>query len=75
MTMRYTVTVTDWTEPRGYPGSGRGWRVRCFGLPDGNWNATGSTVYEAYHPSKEDAVAKARELATTHSATFDEGDL
>lgn len=68
--MSYSVTVTDWTQRRGYRNSGRGWRVRCFGLPEGNWNATGRTVFEDFYRSRDVALKKARELAKTWNATL-----
>ncbi len=61
----YTVTVTDWTKPRGYKNSGRGWRVRCFGLPTDNWNAMGQTVSESFYRSEAKARAEAAKLAAT----------
>jgi hypothetical protein len=68
--MHYTVTVTDWTQPRGYRGSGRGWRVRCFGLPDDDFNALGRTVSEQFFRSQSAAVKAAKDLARRYSATL-----
>ena len=68
MTMQYTVTVTDWSQPRGYRNSGRGWRVRCFGLPDNDWNAMGHTVSETFHKSESAARKRAAELAKQYDA-------
>jgi len=68
MAMQYTVTVTDWTQPRGYRNSGRGWRVRCFGLPDDDWNSLGHTVSETYYRSEKAARKAAAELAKAWNA-------
>lgn len=67
---RYTVTVTDWTQRRGYRGSGRGWRVRCFGLPDDDWNSLGHSVSETFHRTRAAAERVARELAAHYNATL-----
>jgi hypothetical protein len=68
MTMHYTVTVTDWTKPRGYRGSGRGWRVSCFGLPDDDSNAMGLRVAEEFHRNESKARRRATELARQYDA-------
>ncbi len=68
MAMRYTVTVTDWSKPRGYRGSGRGWRVRCFGLPDDNWNALGHTMVETFCRTESAARKLAEKLARDYHA-------
>lgn len=61
MAMVYTVTV----KPRG----GRGWRVRCVGLPDDDdWNPLGQTVSETFHRSETAARARAAELALQFGA-------
>lgn len=70
MAMQYTVTVTDWTQRRGYRNSGRGWRVRCFGLPDDDWNALGTTVFEQFYRSEDKARREAADLAKTWNATL-----
>jgi len=70
MAMQYTVTVTNWTQRRGYRGSGRGWRVRCFGLPDDDFNALGHTVSEQFFRSHVLAVSAARSLARQWNATL-----
>ena len=67
-TMEYTVTVTDWTQPRGYRNSGRGWRVRCFGMPTDDWNAMGVTVSEQYYRSEAKARREAAGLARVWNA-------
>lgn len=66
--MTYTVTVTDWTQPRGYRNSGRGWRVRCFGLPENDFNAMGRTVSETFHRTKAAADKQAQKLAAEYNA-------
>lgn len=63
MTMKYTVTVTDWTQPRGYRDSGRGWRVCCIGLPDDNWNALGTRVFEQFYRTEKAARDAATRVA------------
>lgn len=68
MADRYTVTVTDWTQRRGYRGSGRGWRVRCFSMPDDDMNAMGRTVSETFHRGKPEALRVAAELADAYGA-------
>ena len=68
MTMHYTVTVTDWTKPRGYRGSGRGWRVSCFGLPDDDSNAMGVRVAEEFIRNEAKARARAAELVRAYGA-------
>lgn len=68
MAMQYTVTVTDWSERRGYRNSGRGWRVRCFGMPDDDWNALGHTVAETFHRTEAAARKVAAELAKSWNA-------
>lgn len=68
MAMQYTVTVTDWTQRRGYSGSGRGWRVRCFGMPDDDWNALGHTVSESFHRTEAAARKVADQLARDYRA-------
>lgn len=68
MAMNYSITVTDWTERRGYQNSGRGWRVRCFGLPDDDWNAMGHTVSETYHRTEAAARREAARLARDYGA-------
>jgi hypothetical protein len=70
MTMEYTVSVTDWTEKRGYRDSGRGWRVRCFCLPSDDFNALGHTVFERYYRSEIKARAEAVALAKQYGAPF-----
>jgi hypothetical protein len=65
--MIYTVTVTDWTQRRGYKNSGRGWRVRCFGMPDDDWNSLGRTVSETYHRTEAAARACAEDLAKLYN--------
>ena len=70
MSMQYTVTVSDWTQRRGYRNSGRGWRVRCFGLPDDDFNAMGRTVSETYHRTEAAARKEAAKLAETWRATL-----
>ena len=69
MTMQYTVTVTDWTQPRGYRNSGRGWRVRCFGMLADGWNDMGRTVHESYHRSESVARREAARLAEEYGVT------
>ena len=54
--LEYTVSVSD------YADRGHGYRVRCFGLPRDDWNALGTTVYEAYHRTRASAKTKAIEL-------------
>lgn len=68
MAYQYTVTVTDWTQSRGYRGSGRGWRVRCFGLPDDDFNAMGHTVAESFHRTEAAAIRQANDLAQQYRA-------
>ena len=68
MALQYTVTVTDWTQPRGYRGSGRGWRVSCFALPDDDWNSVGRRVSETFHRSEGAARKYAAELARQYGA-------
>lgn len=68
MAMQYTVTVSDWSKPRGYRGSGRGWRVSCFAMPDDNWNALGQRVAESFHKTEAQARARASELAKAYNA-------
>ena len=58
-----TVTLTDWTQRRGYRNSGRGWRVRAFALPDDDWNALGRTLSEAFYRTEAMARAAAQSLA------------
>lgn len=70
MAMIYTVTVTDWTQPRGYRNSGRGWRVRCFAMPDDDWNALSQTVSEAYYRTEAKARREAADLAKVWNATL-----
>ena len=69
MSMTYSVTVTDWTQQRGYRGSGRGWRVRCFGLPDDDWNALGQTVFEAFYRTEREAEHQAEILRKQWNVT------
>lgn len=69
MAIHYTVTVTDWSQPRGYRNSGRGWRVRCFGMPDDDWNAMGRTVAETFHRTEAAARKRAAELVKAYDAT------
>ena len=69
--MKYTVTVTDWTERRGYRGSGRGWRVRCFGMPSDDWNALGVTMAESFHRTKAAADRQAKALAESYGAAWE----
>jgi lauroyl/myristoyl acyltransferase len=66
--MKYTVSVSDWSEPRGYRNSGRGYRVRCFGLPDDNWNAMGQTVFEQFFRTESAAAKAAASLAKQWNA-------
>jgi hypothetical protein len=66
--MQYTVTVTDWSQRRGYRNSGRGWRVRCFGMPDNDWNALGQTVAESFHRTESSARKRADELVKSYNA-------
>jgi hypothetical protein len=61
MAMHYTVSTAH--DPHG-----RGYRVRCFGLPDDDWNALGHTVYEHTHDHREDAIAAAKSLMAEWSA-------
>lgn len=68
MAMTYTVTVTDWTQSRGYRNSGRGWRVCCFALPDDDWNALSRTMSESFHRTEAAARKRAAELARQFSA-------
>jgi hypothetical protein len=63
MPIRYSVSVTDWTSARGYANSGRGWRVRCFGMRDDDWNAPAITVYESFFPTESEA----RDVATAQA--------
>ena len=70
MAVTYTVTVTDWTQRRGYRNSGRGWRVRLFSLPDDDWNALARTHFEEYYRSERTAREKAAQLARVYSATL-----
>jgi hypothetical protein len=70
--MQYTVTVTDWTQPRGYRGSGRGWRVRCFGLREDGWNDLGHTVHETFHRTKAAAERQAKALAASYGANWNQ---
>ena len=66
--MTYTVTVTDWTQSRGYRNSGRGWRVRCFATDDNNWNALSQTISETFHRTEIAARKQAAELAKRFNA-------
>ena len=68
MTMKYTVTVSDWTQPRGYRDSGRGWRVSCIGMPDDDWNARATRVAETFHRTRAAADKRAKELAASYGA-------
>ena len=68
--MRYTVTLTDWTKPRGYRGSGQGWRVRCFGTDPSDWNAMSVTISETFHKSHTAALRTAQDLAREWGATI-----
>ena len=67
MTVTYHMTVTDWTQRRGYRNSGRGWRVRLFSLPDDDWNALGSTVEERFFRTEAAARKRAAELAAEYN--------
>ena len=69
MAMNYTVTVTDWTQSRGYARSGGVWRVRCFALPDDDLNALGRTVFEQFYRNKPAALQAAHDIAKTFGAT------
>ena len=69
-TVSYSVTVADWTERRGYRNSGRGWRVRCFCIPDNDWNALGRTVAEQFFRTEAAARKEAASLAKQYNATL-----
>ena len=68
--MEYTVTLTDWTQRRGYRNSGAGFRVRCFGMPKGDLNAMGHTVAEQFFRSYKAALKVAQDLAADYKATL-----
>ncbi len=66
MTVTYHLTVTDWTQRRGYRNSGRGWRVRLFSLPDDDWNALAYTIEEQFFRTEAAARKRASELAAEY---------
>ncbi len=68
-TVTHHVTVTDWSQRRGYRNSGRGWRVRCFAMPVGDWNALGVTIEDSFHRSEAAARRRAAELAQSYGVT------
>ncbi len=69
--LTYSLTVTDWTQPRGYANSGRGWRVRLFSMPDDDWNAMGSTHHESLHRTLAAANKQAAALAKSYGIAFE----
>ncbi len=66
MSETYHLTVTDWSQRRGYRNSGRGWRVRLFSLPDDDWNALAYTIKEQFFRTEAAARKRARELAVEY---------
>ena len=68
--LQYSISVSDWTEPRGYRDSGRGWRVCVLALPDDDWNAVGRRVHETFHRTLAKANKCAMEQAKIYGIEF-----
>ena len=68
MAKQFYVSVTDWTQPRGYKNSGRGWRVRCYSMLDDDYNALGTTVFEDYFRTEKKAQNVADRLRRDYNA-------
>lgn len=70
-TATYSLTITDWTQKRGYANSGRGWRVRLFSMPDDDWNAMGTTHHESFHRTLAAANREAASVAKSYGVAFE----
>jgi hypothetical protein len=64
--IQYVITLSDWTKPRGYRGSGRGWRLYVGCYDPNDWNSGNTHISEQFFRSRDKAVREAERAAEVY---------